>query len=608
MVDVPSRDEVPDRYTWDLGRIFESPDDWDAEYDAVADQVEDLATQAEALTEGESDDDEDDPDGNEGDLDAEALAAALALRDDLNRRKDVLWLCARLHALQDTTDDEWRGRLSRYHSLKAQVDEAASPIEPAVQAAGRERVEKLLDEHEDLARYDHHLDDVLRRAEHTRSPEVEGVLSDLKPALAAPRRFLTTLKNRDFDPPTVETPEGGQRTVTAQTRERLLAHPDRDFRRRTHEAYDEALARNRHAHAQGFVDHLRSHARTAAVRNYDSPRAMALDGSLPREVYDALAPTVREHLDPYHRRFELLADREGVEDLRPWDLHRPLVDGERPEVPYDEAADLVVAAVEPLGEAYQRRVRRILDEDRIDVYETERKQSEMKGASFAVHGAGPFVHLNYHDDLESLLLFAHELGHAAHQSLAYEVQPTVYAELPDHLAEVPSFCHETLLVEHLLETRGPAFRAHLVDAWLSHLSLFRAARWLTFVESVYDLLEAGEQPGADRLDDLYGEVEAEFRPVDPDGPARRAWMRQQLSRRPFAAYLYVLGISSGMAVARRLRDGDLDPSAYREFLRAGASEYPTDLLARLDLEFASGDPVRRAVGAYDEFVDELAGR
>ncbi|PSP78968.1 hypothetical protein BRC81_05695 [Halobacteriales archaeon QS_1_68_20] len=592
MVTVPSRDEVPERYRWDLGRLFESPEDWDAEYDAVAGRVETLADRADALA--------------ESDLDGEALAAALSLRDELNRRRDVLWLCARLHVLQDTTDEDWRGRLSRYHSLKAEVDEAASAIEPAVQAAGRERVESLVASHDDLAQYDHLLDDVLRRADHTRSPGVERVLSQLQPSVEAPRRFLRTLKNRDFDPPTVETPDGEQRTVTAQTRERLLAHPDRAFRRRVYEAYDEALARNRHAHAQGFVDHLRSHARRAAVRNYDDALAMALGGTLPREVYDALAPTVRENLDPYHRRFDLLADHDGIENVRPWDVQRPLVDGERPEIPYDEAADLILAAVEPLSEAYQRRVRRILEADRVDVYETEHKQTEMKGASFAVPGGGPFVHLNYHDDLESLFLFAHELGHAVHQSLAAEAQPTVYGELPDHLGEIPSYCHETLLVEHLLATRGPAFRAHLVDAWLSHLSLFRAARWLTFVESVYDLLDDGEEPGADRLDDLYGEVEAEFRPVAPDGPARRAWMRQALGRRPFAGYLYVLGISGGIAVARRLREGDLDPDAYRDFLSAGTSEYPVDLLARLDLDFASGDPVQRAVGVYGNFVDELA--
>jgi len=583
MDDVPTREAVPERYKWDLDRIVPSPDAWAEEYDAVDGRVEELAALAAEL------------DGDA--LDADRLHEVLALRDELNRRKDALWLRARLAVLQDTTDEAWRGRLSRYHSLKARVDDAASPIEPAVQAAGRERIEALVDDHEALARYDYHLDGILRRADHVRSPAVERVLAELKPSLDAPRRTLRTLKNRDFEPPVVETPDGGQRTVTARTYGRLLAHPDRAFRRRVDEAYDAALSCSRHARAQAFVDHLQTRTRTADLRAYDSALSATLDGTLPRETYDALASTVRENLGPSHRRLELLADREGIDDLRPWDTQRPLADGQT-DVPYDEAEQLVVDAVEPLGEDYQRRLRRLLAEGRVDAYETEHKQSEMKGASFYVYETGPFVHLNYDaGDLESLLLFAHELSHAMHQSLAGEVQPKVYGELPDHLGEIPSFCHEALLVEHLRETRDARFRARVVDAWLRHLSLFRAAKWLTFVEGVYEALDDGERPGADRLDELYGEVAAEFlAPVTLGERHRRAWMRQHL-----------LGISGGLAVARRLRAGALPSADYLAFLRAGDSEYPVDLLDRIGLSFASGEPVADAVDVYDDLLDELAG-
>jgi oligoendopeptidase F len=395
--DVPDRDTVPQRYRWDPTILFDSPAEWTRELESLETAVEDLREyEGEVLEDGET------------------LLAALETFYGLRERQGPLFAYAKLRTLEDTTDERAGDVLARYERVKASIDDAASYLEPAIGRAGRERIERLVETTPGLERYDHHLDEVLRRSGHTRSPDVESVLAELEPSLESPARVLAALKNEDVEAPTVETPDGEEATVTTHTIGRLLERPDRAFRRRVYGAYHEELGRHRAASARAYGDRIETNVRLARIRDYDSALAATLEGTFPPSAYEAVVDGLEVRLDPFHRHLELYRAATDGEDLRPWDLQVPLTDGEKPTIPYDRARELAVAAVAPLGEDYRADLASFLEDDRVDVFETTDRRSEMRGMNVPAHGAGSFVLLNYKNDLESLYYFVNELGHAMH--------------------------------------------------------------------------------------------------------------------------------------------------------------------------------------------------
>ncbi|MFC5971325.1 M3 family oligoendopeptidase [Halomarina salina] len=584
MSEVPTRDGLPPEYRWRREHLFDSPEAWDDEADAFAEALDDLRAFEGRVTD-----------------DGETLLAMLDRYESIQAKESRLWVHARMGTLQDTTDEDAAARMRRFRSLHGEREKAVSYLDGALADAGRERIESFVGATEGLERYSSFLDERLREAAHAPSTEVLETLADLDAALDAPGRTLTTLKNADFDAPTVERPDASEATVTSQTRQRLLRHPDRAFRRRVHEAYLDELAEARSTRAQAFSDHLQGHDARASIRGYDSALDEALGGTFDPNLHAALRKTVVENLAPLERRNSLLSKRLGVETLHEWDTRMPFTEGEGPEIPYDKACDIVVSALEPLGETYQDRVESLLSERRVDVYETREKLTEVRGMALATDRGEAFLHLNYAEDLRSLYFFCHELGHAMH---AVSSEATALdGVFPDHLVEVFSFTHEALLTRYLLDTGYPA--GHVLDTALGKIPLFVGVRWMSFVDAVYDHLDAGRELTADRLGETYVEVQRAQRPGVEFGEGdERGWMVEHLSRDPHFSYLYVLGTSCGLALADRLHRGALAPETYHGVLREGGALSPDDAFERLGLDPVTA--VEDALDVYDGYLDELA--
>jgi len=587
--EVPERESVPAEYRWNPDALFDGWDDWRREYDRVSASVDSYAADGDPVT------------------GAGMLAETLDRYNALHERVLVLHMYAYLHALQDRSDDHAKTRLGEAEDLESRLEDAASGIEPAIQAIDADRLNAFCETNR-LATYDRYLDDVLRQVEHTLSPETESALAKLERPLRSPARVLDTLTNEAFDAPEVERPDGETVAVTSHTRTRLLRHENRAFRERVDRAFLAELAEHRHASAQAFADHVERGVVLADLRGYDSSLDATLGGEFSVAAYEALVDGIRDSLDPFHRHLEQYREATDGDDLRLWDVQVSLAEGESPTIPYERACDLAVEAVAPLGGAYQNRLAEFLDSDRVDVFETEGKQSDMRAMNVTADGGGSFVHLNYKNDLRSLYFFVHELGHAMHQSLYSEAQAHVNASYPGHVVEIPSFVHEALLTDHLLSGGVDArYRDHVVETVLGKLPLRVGAQWSSFVRAVHDAVERGEHLSAERLDELYGDVQSEFlAPVDLEPRDDHRWLVQQLSRDPHFSYRYLVGICGALTVADRLRSGDLSSDTYRGFLRAGESEPTGALLERLDLDYASGRPVERALDTYDRYVDELA--
>jgi oligoendopeptidase F len=591
MSSVPERSEIDEEYTWDLESIYATDDDWEDAYEAVAERVDELAGY-----EGEATDD------------AETLYAVLELRNEIMREVATVFSYARMRRDEDTTDQEYQAMTARAQSLAADAQSAASFIEPELQALTREEFDAMVDEEPELETYDHYVDDVLRMKPHTRSAEVEALLADLSEVTGATGEVYNMLSNADMSFPTVEDPSGEPVEITQSNFTNLLKRPDREFRREVYEAYFEEWSDVRNAVAAAYKNSVKADVKMARARDYDTAREAALDGpNVPVEVYDTLVDSVNDNLEKLHRHAELKREALEVDELRMWDLYMPLTADEGPDVGYDQAAEYVVDALEPLGEAYQSRVGEGLESRWVDVYENEGKQS---GAySGGTYDTQPFILMNYQDDIASMYTLAHELGHSMHSELAKEEQPYVYSDYEIFVAEVASTVNEALLTNHLLETvEDPHFRKHVLNEFLERVrsTLYRQTLFAEFEHEAHRLEEAGDPLTADRLDEIYGGLkERYYEPAETDDRIAREWMRIPHFYRAFYVYQYSTGISAALAIVDGIDD---DPDAaedYLDFLRRGSREYPLELLRIAGVDMSSSEPVDRALETYGRRLDEL---
>jgi oligoendopeptidase F len=212
----------------------------------------------------------------------------------------------------------------------------------------------------------------------------------------------------------------------------------------------------------------------------------------------------------------------------------------------------------------------------------------------------------------SLGTLAHELGHSMHSYLAWETQPQISTRYSLFVAEVASNFHQVLLRAHLLETISDReLQLAVLDEAMAnfHRYFFVMPTLARFEREVHELVEAGEGLTADLLDErmaaLFGDAFGPGFEFDPERVGI-TWAQFAHLYAPFYVYQYATGISGAHALARGVLAGE--PGAadrYLDFLRAGGSAYPLDLLRRAGVDLTLPEPVEETFAVLASLVDRL---
>jgi oligoendopeptidase F len=588
------RSAVPVEHTWDAESVFATVGDWEAALDALVADLPALEAFAGRLAEG-----------------ASTTVEALAARDDLMRRLGHVFVYAGIGWAVETTDQEAVGRYGRAQTAFGQVLAAASFVEPELLALGRDRLRELSEEEPALAPYEHYFDDLFRRGEHVRSSEVEELLGVLVDAHSGTFAIYSGLVDSDltFAPATGASGETAE--VTQGSIETLLGSPDRVLRRSAWESYADGYRSVRNALTANYATAVKQDVFTGRARRHASTRAAALDESnIPLEVFDNLLATFERHLPTWHRYWLVRAALLGVDALEPYDLWAPLA-AEPPQLEYEQCVQWVCESLAPLGDEYVATVRRgCLEERWIDVYPNLGK---MNGAfSAGAPGTRPFIVMSFDGTAVSLGTLAHELGHSMHSYLAWQTQPQISSRYSLFVAEVASNFHQALLRAHLLEliTDRDLQLAVLDEAMANfHRYFFIMPTLARFEREVHERVERGEGLTAELLEQRTSDFFAEA--YGPDFVFDRervgiTWAQFSHLYQPFYVFQYATGISGAHALARGvLGGGPAAAERYLDFLRAGGSAYPLDILREAGVDLMSPQPVEETYAVLASLVDRL---
>ena len=590
----PPRSEIPVERTWDAASVFETPEAWAEALEALVGDLAKLEAFAGRLAEGPA-----------------VTLEALAARDDLSRRLGQVFVYAYLDYSVDTGDQAAVARFGRAQSVYGQAAAASSFVEPELLALGRDRLREWAESDPGFAPYRHYLDDLMRRIDHVRSSEVEELLGLLEDAHAGPYATYSGLTDNDLTFADAVGADGETAEVTQGSVHALLGSTDRALRRSAWESYADGYRAVRNAIASNYATAIKQDVFSARARRHPSTLAASLHASnIPLEVFDNLLATFERNLPTWHRYWRVRAKLLGLDGIEPYDLWAPL-GSDPPELEYEQCVEWICEALAPLGDEYAATVRRGCLEDRwIDVYPN---QGKMGGAfSAGQPGTRPFIVMSFDGTAVSLGTLAHELGHSMHSYLAWETQPQISSRYSLFVAEVASNFHQVLLRAHLLETIDDReLQLAVLDEAMSnfHRYFFVMPTLARFEQETHERVERGEGLTAELLDermaDLFGEA------YGPDFSFDRervgiTWAQFSHLYAPFYVYQYATGISGAHALGNGVLAGEAGAAErYLDFLRAGGSGYPLDLLREAGVDLTSPEPVEETFAVLSSLVDRL---
>ena len=592
-MEVKDRKDIDVKDTWNLESIYANNELWEEDYAALEKDATEFAKLTGAI-----------------EADVSKIPAVLDAYYGLHRRLSKLSVYARMRFDQDTTDSTYQTMSAKIGSLGVKIGAASAFVEPEILSYSKEQLEAAEKENERTAYYGRKIEEMLRGQEHTLDAEKEELLAAAGDMAEAPDDIFSVLMNADMKYPDIVLEDGTHLPLTNSTYISYMESPDRAVREGAFKTLYGQIASLKNTFAAIYRGNLKQAKFYAQSRKYSSARAMYLaDSNVPESVYDNLLSAVHEALPMMYRYVAVRKKVLGVDKLHMYDVYTPIVAAQNQTYEFDQAKQMVLEALKPMGEDYLSHAREGLENRWIDIYPNKGKKG---GAySWGCYDSQPFILLNYTKNLDSVFTLIHEMGHSIHSYYSITAQDYAYSDYKIFVAEVASTCNECLLMHDLLKkTTDKEQRKYLLNHYLDSFkgTLFRQTMFAEFEKTAHDYCAQGKPLTAEALSQMYLELNQKyFGPdMEKDEEIAYEWMRIPHFYTPFYVYQYATGYSAAVALsAKILKEGKPAVDAYMNFLKGGESKDPIDLLKMAGVDMTTEKPVADALALFGELVAEL---
>lgn len=592
-MEVKDRKDIDVKDTWNLESIYANNELWEEDYAALEKDAAEFAKLKGAI-----------------EADVSKISAVLDAYYGLHRRLSKLSVYARMRFDQDTTDSTYQTMSAKIGSLGVKIGAASAFVEPEILSYSKEQLEAAEKENERTAYYGRKIEEMLRGQEHTLDAEKEELLAAAGDMAEAPDDIFSVLMNADMKYPDIVLEDGTHLPLTNSTYISYMESPDRAVREGAFKTLYGQIASLKNTFAAIYRSNLKQAKFYAQSRKYSSARAMYLaDSNVPESVYDNLLSAVHEALPMMYRYVAVRKKVLGVDKLHMYDVYTPIVAAQNQTYEFEQAKQMVLEALKPMGEDYLSHAREGLENRWIDIYPNKGKKG---GAySWGCYDSQPFILLNYTKNLDSVFTLIHEMGHSIHSYYSITAQDYAYSDYKIFVAEVASTCNECLLMHDLLEkTTDKEQRKYLLNHYLDSFkgTLFRQTMFAEFEKNAHDYCAQGKPLTAEALSQMYLELNQKyFGPdMEKDEEIAYEWMRIPHFYTPFYVYQYATGYSAAVALsAKILKEGKPAVDAYMSFLKGGESKDPIDLLKMAGVDMTTEKPVADALALFGELVTEL---
>jgi oligoendopeptidase F len=588
---------VDDKYKWDLAHIYPSDDAWQK-------AKEELAAATPRLREFKG----------KLDTSGSVLADALELASTLSKELSRAYVYASMSSDTDTRVAKYQGMQQEMVQLAATLAAEAAYVEPEILKSPRDTIQRFIETEPRLKPYTLYLHDIQRRAAHTLSDGEERLLASAGVMASTPSTTYGIFSDADFPYPTVTLSDGKSVRLDSSGYSLYRAVPNRDDRKKVMSEFFGALGKFRGTFGSTLNGQIQTDIFYGRSRKYNSGLEAALDGpNVPTSVYIRLVEGVNGHLPTFHRYLKLRQRMMQLSDLHYYDLYAPLVSSVDLNFSIEEAQNIVLESLRPLGPEYAAAAGRAFTERWTDWHPTEGKRAGAysNGGAYDVH---PYMLLNYNGKYTDMSTVAHELGHTMHSFFSNKTQPFPTASYPIFVAEVASTFNEALLIDYMLKTiEDDAVRLSLLGNYLEGIksTVYRQTQFAEFELRMHEMAEKGLPLTGEALDTLYADITKKYYGHDDnictvDDYIAHEWAFIPHFYRNFYVFQYATSFTAAEALAETVIAGDQAATKrFLTFLSSGGSKYPIDLLKDAGIDMTTDEPLELTIKKMNRVMDQM---
>ena len=585
------RSEIAQQDKWRIEDIYATDEAWEADYNECIRRAKEKCVYQGRLAES-----------------ALILYQALKESDEADLLVEHVYVYAFMKYYEDTANAVYQEMSGRAQAAVTKLSEKYAFLTPEILAIDQKKMQEYLNS-DTLALYRHALEDILAKKEHALSETEERLLAMAGQVTASPNEIFSKFNNADVKFGTILDEDGNEVELTNGRYSVFMESNDRSVRENAFKALYRQYGNYKNTLAATYYANVKQACFYAKARKYDSTLQMYLSGSfIPEKVYHNLIETVHKNLDKMHAYVSLRKQVLGVDKLHFYDIYAPMVSDITMKIPYEEAKDIALKALAPLGEEYLSKVKEGFESGWVDVYENTGKRT---GAfSWGTYGVHPYVFLNYTDTLNDVFTLVHEMGHAMHTYYSNANQPYPYAGYRIFVPEVASTCNEALLMQYLLKNcTDLSEKKYLMNHYFEQFkgTLFRQTMFAEFEMITHKMAEDGEVLSTQALCDVYRKLNEEYFGADMviDDEIALEWSRIPHFYTPFYVYQYATGYSAAIAIASKIFKGDEKTlKGYQQFLSGGCSMHPIDLLKLCGIDMESPQVIQEALDVFGKLLEE----
>lgn len=587
------REEVSEKYKWDLSKIYSSEEEINSDIKKVKELTEDFLKYKGRITESSN-----------------TLLEATGDYFSLARILDKLIVYSHMKFDEDKSVSKSEEIMGKIDRLCDEISEKLAFYTPEVLNEDYDKIKEFIKENDDLKKYNFMFEDLFREKEHILPLREEEMMARLGEVFSVSENTFRILDDVNLKFNNITNEEGNEVELNNSNYSIYIKSKDRRVRKEAFESLYNSYNSFKNTFASLLKGNVKSNFFISNTRKYNSPLEMSLyDDNIDKNLYLTLIEKVNNNLDIMEDYMALRKDVLGLDEVHMYDVYAPLVNGVDKTYSYEEAKELVIKALAPLGETYINDLKKLFDSNCIDVYNNENKRG---GAySWGCYDTLPYVLLNFEGKFTDVSTIAHELGHSMHSLYSHKYQDYHDSGYPIFLAEIASTVNEIFLNRYCsLHAETKEEKAYYLNNLLENFrtTLVRQTMFAEFELLIHDLEEKGEVLTEDLLCTTYLDLNKKY---FGDGVISDDLIKLEWARIPhFYTSFYVYKYATGIAVACKIvsdildkKEGALDN--YMKFLSSGGSDFPLEILKKVGIDIINDDTIDKALEMFRETLEEF---
>ncbi len=587
------RKEINDKYKWDLSKIYSSEEEVSSDIKKVKELTNDYEKYKGKITSN-----------------SDTLLNATEDCFKISRILDKLIVYSHMRFDEDKAVSKSEEIMGKIDKIADDVSEHLAFYTPEVLNEEYVVIQKYIKENELLKKYTFMFEDLFRDKEHILSLEQEQMMARLGEVLSSPENTFKVLDDVNLKFQDIIDENGNKVSLTNSNYSNYLKNEDRRVRKEAFTSLYTSYNNFKNTFASLLKGNVKSNFFISKTRKYKSPLEMSLYGdNISKDLYTSLINKVHSNLDIMEEYMKVRKDILKLDELHMYDVYAPLVSNISRDYSYEEAKDLVIKALEPLGDAYINDLKQLFDSNCIDVYNNNNKRN---GAySWGSYDTLPYVLLNFEGNFNDVSTIAHELGHSMHSLYSHERQEYHDSGYPIFLAEIASTVNEILLNRYCSDNaKTKEEKAYYLNNLLENFrtTLIRQTMFAEFELQIHDLEEQGEVLTEELLCSTYLKLNKQYfsEEVISDDLIKLEWARIP----HFYTSFYVYKYATGIAVASKIVSDILDNKEnalenYIEFLSSGGNDYPLEILKKVGIDIVNDDTIDKALEMFRQTLNEF---